>query len=108
MICAVFLPNAGGLNFRLLSKTCANAGLAFRQARFFETSNFETQTRKNGLQPAADLTGQPAANTAHKGFLQELFPAKIPLNMFARTAERTRCAAVPHPRRYHFISSLTF
>jgi len=41
MICAVFLPNAGGLNFRLLSKTCANAGLAFRQARFFETSNEE-------------------------------------------------------------------
>lgn len=92
-----------GIELPILSKTCANAGLAFRQARFFETSNEE-----NGLQPAADLPGQPAANTVHKGFLQELFPAKIPLDMFARTAERTRCAAVPHPRRYHFISSLTF
>lgn len=82
--------------------------LLFGRLAFLRPQTLRPQTRKNGLQPAADLTGQPAANTAHKGFLQELFPAKIPLNMFARTAERTRCAAVPHPRRYHFISSLTF
>lgn len=93
-----------GIELPILSETCANAGLAFRQARFFETSNEEKRFAACG----GDLPGQPAANTVHKGFLQELFPAKIPLNMFARTAERTRCAAVPHPRRYHFISSLTF
>lgn len=93
-----------GIELPVLSKTCANAGLAFRQARFFETSNEEKRFAACG----GDLPGQPAANTAHKGFLQELFPAKIPLNMFARTAERTRCAAVPHPRRYHFVSSLAF
>lgn len=30
-----------GIELPILSETCANAGLAFRQARFFETSNEE-------------------------------------------------------------------